>query len=115
MTSLPAHDSARVKAFREEVRAWLAQHWSEEHRAAYLERPFKERGWDPGFSRLLAKQGWIGLGWPKQYGGQGRSAPEQITFVEEMTRALAPCAAHSTGESIVAHALFAHGSLEQKE
>jgi len=116
MACLPARDlGSGANAFREDVRAWLKRHWTEERRAAHLARPFKERGWDPQFSRLLAEQNWIGLGWPKRYGGQGRSASEQIAFVEEMTRVGAPCAAHSTGESIVAHALFAHGSPEQKE
>ncbi len=114
--ALPARDlGPKANEFRSQVRAWLAEHWVGERRTAHLALPFKQRGWDPEFTRLLAKQGWIGLGWPKQYGGQGRSASEQIAFVEEMTNALAPCSAHSCGESIVAHALFAHGSAEQKD
>jgi len=116
MAALPAHDlGSSANAFRNEVRAWLAEHWTEERRAAHRRLPFKLRGWDPEFSRLLARQGWIGLGWPREYGGQGRSASEQIAFVEEMTNAGAPCQAHNCGESIVAHALFAHGNAAQKD
>lgn len=115
MASLPAHDLGSVaNAFRQEVRAWLEKNWSGERRAAYYRRPFKERGWDPEFSRLMGRDGWIGLAWPKEYGGQARSPAEQIVFIEEMANAGAPCQAHNCGESIVAHALFSHGTPEQK-
>jgi alkylation response protein AidB-like acyl-CoA dehydrogenase len=97
------------------VRDWLAQHWTPERRAAHLRKPFKERGWDVEFSRLMGRDGWIGVGWPKAFGGQGRSATEQIAFITEMANAGAPTQAHSTGESIVAQALFLHGSKEQQD
>src|SRR5919204_3528631 len=84
-------------------------------RAAHLRKPFKERGWDKEFSKLMGRDGWIGVGWPKEFGGQGRSPTEQIVFATEMTNSGAPCQAHSCGESIVAHALFAHGAKEQQD
>ncbi len=84
----------------------MRKHWTPERRAAHLRKPFKERGWDVEFSRLMGRDGWIGVGWPKEFGGQGRSATEQIAFITEMANAGAPCQAHSTGESIVAQALF---------
>ena len=116
MTSLPAHDiGPAANAFRDEVRRWLARHWTAEKRATHLRKPFKERGWDPEFSRLMGRDGWIGVGWPAAFGGQGRSATEQIAFVTEMANAGAPVQAHSTGESIVAQALFLHGSKEQQD
>jgi alkylation response protein AidB-like acyl-CoA dehydrogenase len=79
-----------------------------------LRKPFKDRGWDVEFSRRMGRDGWIGLGWPKQFGGAGRSASEQIAFATEMANADAPCLAHGTGESIVAPALFSHGTKEQQ-
>jgi alkylation response protein AidB-like acyl-CoA dehydrogenase len=36
------------------------------------------------FLRQLGRDGWLGVGWPKEYGGQGRSAVEQWLFLEEM-------------------------------
>jgi alkylation response protein AidB-like acyl-CoA dehydrogenase len=104
-----------ANAFRSEVRAWLAQHWTQQRRAEHLRKPFKERGWDVEFSKLMGRDGWIGVGWPKTFGGQGRSPTEQIIFITEMANAGAPVQAHSTGESIVAQALFLHGTKEQQD
>ena len=116
MSSLPAHDwGPAATAFRGQVRAWLSRHWTPEKRAAHLRKPFKDHGWDVEFSRLLGRDGWIGLGWPKAFGGQGRSATEQIAFVTEVANAGAPVQAHSTGESIVAQALFLHGTKAQQD
>ncbi|MPZ55344.1 MAG: acyl-CoA dehydrogenase [Rhizobiales bacterium] len=116
MSRLPAHDMGpAANAFRQEVREWLAQHWTPEQRAEHLRKPFKERGWDVEFSRLMGSDGWIGIGWPKEFGGQGRSATEQIAFITEMANAGAPVQAHNTGESIVAQALFLHGTNEQQD
>jgi alkylation response protein AidB-like acyl-CoA dehydrogenase len=115
MSSLPEHDMGpAANAFRKDVREWLAKHWTE-RRAEHLRRPFKERGWDVEFSKLMGRDGWIGIGWPKELGGQGRSVAEQITFITEMANVGAPCQAHGTGESIVAQALFLHGTKEQQD
>jgi alkylation response protein AidB-like acyl-CoA dehydrogenase len=116
MSSLPAHDfGPAANAFRAEVRAWLAQHWTPAKRAEHRSKPFKERGWDVAFSRALGRDGWIGIGWPGEFGGQSRSIAEQVAFVTEMANAEAPVQAHSTGESIVAQALFLHGTKAQQD
>jgi alkylation response protein AidB-like acyl-CoA dehydrogenase len=116
MATLPAHDmGSAANAFRQEVRAWIARHWTAEQHAAHLRKPFKNRGWDTDFSRLLGRDGWIGIGWPKEFGGQARSPSEQIAFITEMANAGAPCQAHNCGETIVAHALFSHGSKQQQD
>src|SRR5580658_10858189 len=41
-------------------------------------------------TKQMASDGWLGIGWPKQYGGQGRSAIEQFIFFDESMRAGAP-------------------------
>jgi len=116
MSQLPAHDlGPAAAAFRQAVRDWLARHWTREQRATHLRKPFKDRGWDVEFSRQMGRDGWIGIGWPKEFGGQGRSATEQIAFITEMANAGAPVQAHSTGESIVAQALFLHGTKAQQD
>jgi alkylation response protein AidB-like acyl-CoA dehydrogenase len=38
----------------------------------------------------IGKDGWLGIGWPTEYGGQGRSAVEQFIFFDETRRAGAP-------------------------
>ena len=40
--------------------------------------------------RQMGEDGWLGIGWPKEYGGQGRSAIEQFVFFDESMRAGAP-------------------------
>jgi alkylation response protein AidB-like acyl-CoA dehydrogenase len=42
------------------------------------------------FHRKMYAKGWWGIGWPKEYGGLGKSAVEQFIFVEEMETAGAP-------------------------
>jgi len=116
MTTLPAHDMGpAADGFRKEIRAWLAKHWTPEKQAAHLRKPFNERGYDNEFSRLMGRDGWIGLGWPKHFGGQGRSPTEQIAFITEIANAGAPAHAHTTSETIVAQALFQHGAKEQQD
>ena len=40
--------------------------------------------------RQMGKDGWLGIGWPKEYGGQGRTAIEQFIFFDESMRSGAP-------------------------
>jgi hypothetical protein len=40
--------------------------------------------------RRIGKDGWLGIGWPKEYGGQGRPATDQFIFFDETRRASAP-------------------------
>jgi 3-oxocholest-4-en-26-oyl-CoA dehydrogenase alpha subunit len=40
--------------------------------------------------RQMGRDGWLGVGWPKEYGGQGRGAIEQLIWFEEARRAGAP-------------------------
>src|SRR5215813_1438348 len=36
--------------------------------------------------RKMGKDGWLGIGWPKEYGGQGRTPIEQFIFFDEVQR-----------------------------
>jgi alkylation response protein AidB-like acyl-CoA dehydrogenase len=115
MATLPAHDlDPGVRAFRQEVRDWLDAHWHGERQAAHDRLPFKDRGWDPSFSRLVGQRGWIGIGWPKEFGGQARSPAEQLAYIEEMEYAEAPIKAHNVAENIVGPSLIRHGTPEQR-
>jgi alkylation response protein AidB-like acyl-CoA dehydrogenase len=40
--------------------------------------------------RQIGTDGWLGVGWPKEYGGQGRPATDQFVFFDEVQRAGAP-------------------------
>jgi len=51
------------------------------------------RGVGPAMRRVvrqMGEDGWLGIGWPREWGGQGRSAIEQFVFFDESMRAGAP-------------------------
>jgi alkylation response protein AidB-like acyl-CoA dehydrogenase len=110
--SLPRYDLGETgNAFRDEVAAWLATHWSGERKAAFDARDFHDREFDPAFARDIGKTGWIGLTWPREHGGQARTPIEQIAFMEEMERAEAP----RIGASVQATALMLFGTPAQQK
>ena len=104
-----------ANAFRQEVRAWLAEHWSKEQQAAHSRLPIREQGSDRSFTDALAKQGWLGVSWPKQWGVQERSVFEQLAFEEEMSYQGAPTRLFAGGIGIIGPALMAYGSPEQQQ
>jgi alkylation response protein AidB-like acyl-CoA dehydrogenase len=63
--------------------------------------------------RQMAKDGWLGIGWPTEYGGQGRSAIEQYIFFDESMRAGAPVPMLTI--NTVGPTIMQYGSDEQKE
>lgn len=63
--------------------------------------------------RQMGKDGWLGIGWPKQYGGQGRSAIEQFVFFDESMRARAPVPMLTV--NTVGPTLMRRGSEAQKK
>ena len=77
------------EALRDELRAYFADLMTPEVEAA-----LSNGEWGGGPARELAlrmgRDGWLGVGWPREYGGQGRSAVEQFIFFDEAQRAGAP-------------------------
>jgi alkylation response protein AidB-like acyl-CoA dehydrogenase len=109
---LPQYDLGPAgNALREQVRRWLDQNWSGDRKAAFDEQPFKKREFDADFARDIGTTGWIGLGWPKEFGGQARSPLEQIAFMETMEQGEAP----RIGASIQANALMMFGTPAQQQ
>jgi alkylation response protein AidB-like acyl-CoA dehydrogenase len=101
---------AGAAALREEVRAFL--------RAELATRPSVQRaqswmGFDAGFSRKLGQRGWIGMVWPKRYGGHERSALERYVVLEELLAAGAPVAAHWIADRQSGPLLLRFGTEEQ--
>jgi acyl-CoA dehydrogenase len=82
---------ARCEALREEVRAFLAEALPE---YTHAQRAANWAGASPDFSRKLGERGWIGMTWPKRYGGHERTALERYVVLEELLAAGAPVAAH---------------------
>src|SRR3989454_8039524 len=62
--------------------------------------------------RKIGADGWLGIGWPKEYGGQGRSATEQFILFDEVQRAGVPFPFVTV--NTVGPTLMRFGSEEQK-
>src|SRR5438309_1286402 len=63
--------------------------------------------------RTMGRDGWLGLGWPKEYGGQGRSSLDQFVFFDEVQRAGAPFPFVTV--NTVGPTIMAYGSDAQKQ
>jgi alkylation response protein AidB-like acyl-CoA dehydrogenase len=99
------------QALRDELRTYFARLVTPEYQAELGET----EGGGPVYTRTvrpLGADGWLGIGWPKEYGGQGRSAIEQFIFFDEASRAgiMLP----TLTINAVAPAIMEHGSAEQK-
>jgi alkylation response protein AidB-like acyl-CoA dehydrogenase len=62
--------------------------------------------------KRLAKDRWLGIGWPTVYGGQGRGAAEQLIFFDEAVRAGVPFPVISV--NLIGPTLMLFGTEEQK-
>jgi len=99
--------------FRQEVRDFL-----EEELKQGLWQPSCDAwimGFDPAFTKRVAQRGWIGLTWPKEHGGQGRSFIDRLILTEEMLRYGAPAACHWFGDRQIGGAIVHYGTEEQKK
>ncbi len=108
--------SETTDQFRAELRAWLTDNLSPEldsKRIAQL--PDRERvGILRRWQAKLAADRWVGITWPKAFGGRDASIAEQIVYVEEMVRAGAPPVVNGLGIGIVGPPILAFGNEQQK-
>ncbi len=100
------------KALREELRAYYDKLLTPDVRVALRE------GHGTGEAmrsivRQMGENGWLGIGWPTEYGGQGRSAIEQFIFFDESMRAGAPVPMLTI--NTVGPTIYKHGSQEHKD
>ncbi len=105
--------------FRAQVRRWLDENLSDDLK---VDDPSDERV-PPNrevferrreWQRRMAEAGWVGLSWPKEYGGRAASLVEQIIFDEEYGRARGPVLPGYSGLSMCGPTLMHWGTEEQK-
>jgi alkylation response protein AidB-like acyl-CoA dehydrogenase len=104
--------TSEQKALRSELRAYFGDLVTDELR---LELRDSEGG-GPEYTRILkqlGRDGWLGIGWPKEYGGQDRSPIEQYIFADEIQRAGFPLPFLTLGT--VGPTIMQFGTDEQKE
>ena len=71
-------------------------------------------GYSKEFARVMADEGWIGMGWPTEYGGQARPPIERLIVAEEMISAGAPVAAMWFADRQMGPTLIAYGTDQQR-
>ena len=93
-------DTPDEAAFREQVRAWLAENLPADD----------PREW----SRKMYDAGFAGLTWPEEYGGRGAPLVHQAIVLEEFARAEAPQHIGVIGLGMAGPTIIFHGTEEQK-
>jgi alkylation response protein AidB-like acyl-CoA dehydrogenase len=79
-------------ALRAELRAYFADLMTEEVQEAMASGQGEYGGAElyKGLVRQMGSDGWLGIGWPKEYGGQARSMVDQLIFMDEASLVGAP-------------------------
>ncbi len=106
------------EAFRKEVRQWLEQNLPESLRGrgfaasrANLEEVAQLRAWQ----RRMYEAGYVGMDWPREFGGRGAPLVEQIILYQEMARAESPQLVNRGGLSMLGPTLMKYGTPAQRE
>ena len=109
-------DTREEAEFRAKARTWLEQNKPQgladrgfalaidEHSVKIL------KNWQ----RHLYEAGYLGLSWPAEFGGQGKTIIESAIFNEEMARVRAPAPLNELGLSMGAPTILEHGTDDQK-
>lgn len=107
-TAIPAED----EALRAEVRAFLTE--ALQGVPAHV-RARSWSGYSPEFSRQLGARGWLGITFPREYGGQGRNAFTRYVLVEEFLNFGAPVGSHWIADRQSGPLLLKYGTEAQKQ
>jgi len=101
------------KAFRDEVRAWLKANAPKDDSSETSHGTLiaNRRAWQ----KKLNEAGYVGITWPKEYGGRGAGFMEQLIFNDEMIVAQTPEPINVIGLGMGGPVVIAHGTEEQKK
>ena len=106
------------EVFRKEVRAWLEGNVPEELRGkafassrADVEEVRRLRAWQ----KTMWEAGYVGMNWPREFGGRGAPLTEQIILYQEMARAESPQFVNRGGLSMLGPTLMKHGTPAQQK
>jgi alkylation response protein AidB-like acyl-CoA dehydrogenase len=99
--------SPEDRAFRDTTRRWLEANVPTEELKTLAER----KAWH----RQLYEAGYVGMLWPREYGGWGATAMQQAIVQDEMARIQAPPAINGLGIGFIGPTIIVHGTAAQKE
>ncbi len=109
MNFAPAQLPGELEALRTEVREFLNAETDWHPNSDF------NAGASPEFSKRFAAKGWIGMTWPKEYGGGGRSFLERYVVTEELLAAGAPVGCHWIADRQSGPLLLKFGPEAQKQ
>jgi alkylation response protein AidB-like acyl-CoA dehydrogenase len=112
LTLAPAPRSAAAEEVRAEVREFLATELAAGTFTTHADTWLS--GVDPAFSRKLGERGWLGMTWPRRYGGHERTSMERYAVTEELLAAGAPVAAHWIADRQSGPNLLRYGTEAQR-
>ncbi len=105
---LPAADLGAVgEAFRREYLAFIAEHGARDKAPTPVDM-------DPEIIAAMAEQGWLGFGWPAEYGGRNASLPEQVVLNEETTYHRVGATKALGSVTLIGSSILRHGTEQQK-
>ena len=112
--------SEGAEAFRREFRAWLDANLPQGSRGNSLQGEFmraESADWKfhLEWHKKMHSSAWVGISWPKEYGGRGATLEQQIVYNEELARANAPSLVNALGIGLVGPTLMHWGTEEQKK
>ncbi len=105
--------SPQVEALRREFQNWLQKNPAPQVASDSSLDAFVKIG--RAWQAALAKGSWVGVHWPKEYGGRSLSLVEEAVVQEELVRANAPQLLGLFGLTMVGPVLIRHGTPEQKK
>lgn len=103
--------SAEEQAFAAEIRGWLDENLDLPPQFATLA---EEVEWGREWQAKLARDRWIAIHWPAEYGGRGASPVEVAIYNMEYARSRALQPVNRNGINLAGPTLLAHGTDEQK-
>ena len=109
MNFAPAQLPGELEVLRTEVREFLNAETDWHPNSDF------NAGASPEFSKRFAAKGWIGMTWPKEYGGGGRSFLERYVVTEELLAAGAPVGCHWIADRQSGPLLLKFGTEAQKQ
>jgi alkylation response protein AidB-like acyl-CoA dehydrogenase len=111
--------SPAEEGFRQDLRRWLAEHLppdlclddASDDRVAHDRSTFERRR---AWQKTLHSAGYVGISWPRDYGGRGATLMEQVIFEEEYFRSRAPVLPGYSGVMLAGPTIIHWGTEEQK-
>ena len=111
--------SAEAEAFRRDFRRWLEANVplrSQSERAPeFMLGDTSDWEFHLQWHKKMHAAGWVGISWPREYGGRGATLEEQVVYAEELARSDAPGLVNGIGIGLVGPTLIHWGTEEQKQ